>query len=280
MKRLVVLPLVVLCASAAFADIADVSPYAQKKGPELGTDAWGQAIRSWSQADSQTYTKTGAVYTYDKHFLTGPWTTISFFQVRNADTGSLVKTSSVSGISGFRDGTGRCHLGTGYFVICTGGPGPVVSFAYTAGGTPASSPTATLFSCGRGVAWNGTYYYGTTGSWSSPIGEYSTSGSLIRSFTTGVENALYGIAAHVNYPSYVYCFSGASGNIVTQHYTSNGSRVRSFSVGGQYGGIDAGWSNGYLYCSAQNNYCYVYDGELGMSNVVPSSVGKIKTFFR
>jgi hypothetical protein len=281
MKGLTFLVMVLLAAGAAFANVADTAPgtLAVADLPSGGTDSWGQLIRSWSQTDAQTYTKTGASYTYDRYYMTGPWQQISFFQVRN-DAGSLVRTSSVSGISGYRDGTGRCHLGNGYFVICTGGPGPAVYFTYSAGGNPGSSPAGTLFTCGRGIAWNGTYYYATTGSWSSPIGEYTTSGSLVRSFTTGVESSLYGIAAHPGMSSYVYCFSGASGNIVTQHYISSGSRVRSFSVAGQYGGIDAGWSDGYLYCSAQNNYCYVHDGELVIPSVAPKSLGTVKAVFR
>jgi hypothetical protein len=282
MKGLTFLVMVLLGAGAAFASVADTAPGAPAVAdmPSGGTDTWGLLVRSWSTADSQTYTKTGAACTNDNYYITGPWTTISFFGVYNAQTGSLVRTSSVSGISGYRDGTGRCHLGTGYFVICTGGPGPAVYFTYSAGGNPGSSSAGNLFTCGRGIGWNGTYYYATTGSWSTPIGEYTTTGSLVRSFTTGVESALYGIAAHPSFASYIYCFSGASGNIVTQHYTSSGSRVRSFSAGGQYGGIDAGWSDGYLYCGAQNNYCYVYDGELRGESVMPKSLGTIKAVFR
>lgn len=282
MNKYVLVTLAVLCAAAAFGTGVDRAPGAGAAvtAPEAGTDAWGQLIRSWA-VTSPTGVKTGSAYTNDNYWITGAWTSFTAFGVYSS-TGSLVRTVSASGVSGMRDGTFKCHLGTGYFVICTGGPGPAVYFRYTTGGNPGSTPAGNLgFNCGRGIAWNGTYYYATTGSWSTPVGYYTTTGSLVGTLPVGSGVPLYGIAMNPSVPTKLITWDQRSGSPITE-FTTAGSQVRSFTtVSSSAGGIDPGWSDGYLYgCSQTPNSCLVYDGELRATGVTPKSLGKIKAVYR
>jgi len=199
---------------------------------------------------------------------------------------------SVSFSTNAVDGTGRNHLSPGnnspgFCVVTTGAPGPAVAVYYSPSGPTSFSLSAgppVISSVGRGIAWNGTYYYATTGSWGSAIGIYS--GSLVGT-VTGIDqttlNGLYGIAMHVNYPTRLITWDQSSGNPVkpwTLTTWNTASLARSFTTPGMAGGIDAAWSNGYLVLGCQNGYAYVYDGELGMTTVTPESVGKIKALYR
>jgi hypothetical protein len=250
--------------------------------PKVETDAWGQLIRSFAVLPSSGYNSTGAVCTYDNYFLTGMWTTFNAFYVYGP-TGSFVRSVTATMPSGgFRDGTGRCHAGTGYFVAGGSGPGPYGLFTYAAGGNPGSASTGTVLSGGRGVAWDGTYYYATTGTWSTPVGRYTTTGSMLGTIPYGSGVPIYGLAAHVYYPSYIYAYTQESGNPCKQVLMASGSVVRSYTTGGMAGGLDVGWSNGYLHNVGQDptRFCWVYDGELGMTNVAPKSLGAIKAVYR
>ncbi len=282
MKKCVFITAAVLCSVAAFGAGVDRAPGTSAVAPPPGdpNPAWGSLIRSWS-VSQPSGVKTGSAYTNDNYWITGAWTSFNAFGVYSS-TGSLVRTVSASGVSGMRDGTFRCHLGSGYFVICTGGPGPAVYFTYTAGGTPGSSPAGNLgFNCGRGIAWNGTYYWATTGTWSTPIGYFTTTGSMVGTISTGSGLPVYGIAMTPSFPDRLITWDQNSGSPIKQ-WTTTGSQVRSFNTASSTcGGIDVGWSDGYLYgCSQTPNTCMVYDGELAGNSVTPESLGKIKTVFR
>ncbi len=287
MKGLVFLGVTLLCVGAAFADVTDSAPGAPAgpavvDTPEVGTDAWGQLIRSFAILPSSGTNSTGAVVTNDGYFITGMWTSFSTFYVYTT-AGSFVRSVSASSPSGgFRDGTGRCHLGSGYFVAGGSGPGMYGYFKYSAGGNPASSASGNLMSAGRGVAWDGTYYVAISGSWSTPLARYTTTGSQVGTLPIGSGVAMYGIAAHPSVPSYIYCATHLSGNPLRQYIATTGSIVRSFALAGMAGGVDAGWSDGYLYCVGQNptRYCWVRDGEISGSSVAPESLGKVKAVFR
>ena len=279
MKRLALL-LLVVGVSVSLAATADVAPGAGCDAPYVPSDAWGQLIRSWSITQPSSGVKTGAACTNDNFWMTGAWSGFNAFGVYST-SGSFVRTVSASGISGFRDGTFRNHLGTGYFVIASGGPGAAVYFAYTAGGNPGSSVAGNLgFSCGRGIGWNGTYYYATTGSWSTPIGYYSTTGSLVGTLSAGTGLPVYGIGCAPGNPGYFWTWDQGSGSPIKQ-WTTAGSQVRSFTTSSSSaGGVDIGWSDGYLYCTSQTPAtCFVYDGEV-LSSVAPESLGTIKAIYR
>jgi hypothetical protein len=283
MNKYVLVMLAVLCAAAAFGAVADTAPSAGTgvTAPEMGTDSWGQMIRSWTQPYSGAY-NTCAVWTYDNYLITAQWNSFNRFLVYNT-SGSLVRSVSASGASGARDGCGKNHLGSGYFFVATGGPGPGVYFTYTAGGNPGTSPSGTLFSSiGRGIGWDGTYYYCTTASWSSPLGVYNTSGSMIRTvpLPSTVTAGLYGNAGGKPGKGTIVTWDQAGGYPVRESNATTGSQVRSFTMAAQAGGIDQAWSAGYLYLSGQNGNGYIYDGEMGFTNVAPSSLGKIKGLYR
>lgn len=284
MSKYVLFAVAVLCAGAAFASVTDTAPgsSAVVNGPELGTDAWGQLIRSFSILPTSGTNSTGAVVTSDGYFITGIWSSFNMFYVYTT-AGSFVRSVSASSPSGgFRDGTGRCHLGSGYFVAGGSGPGLYGYYRYTAGGNPASSASGNLMSAGRGVGWDGTYYVATSGTWSTPIARYTTTGSMVGTLPVGSGVAMYGIAAHPSSPSYLYCATQVTGNPFRQYIATTGSMVRSFTLGGMAGGCDAGWSDGYLYTVGQDptRFCWVHDGEISGSSVAPESLGTIKAVFR
>lgn len=291
MKKVVVLLL--LGAVAAFAAVADVSPYAGK--PATGNyDAWGGLVRSWSITVPSSGVKAGAANIAPhttlgyKMFITGAWSGFTAFGVYDATTGTALGSVTTSGISGMRDGSGKCHLGNGYFVLASGGPGPAYPVTIT---ETTSAPyvnlaigsTPVISSVGRGIAWGGTYYYATTGTWSSPVGIYTSTGSQVGTWTlsSSILSGLYGIASRVPNDGYLYTFDQATGSPVRQS-NSSGSIVRSFTTASSSaGGLDTGWSDGYLYCCSQTpNSCFVYDGELGFTNIAPASIGKIKSLYR
>lgn len=283
MKRLVVLGVALLCAGAAFAGYTDSAPGAPAvvDTPEVGTDAWGQLIRSFAILPSSGTTSTGAIVTHDGYFITGRWTSFNMHYVYTT-AGSFVRSIAASSPSGGnRDGTGRCHLGTGYVVMGGGGPGMYGYFAYSAGGNPAASASGNLMSAGRGVAWDGTYYVAISGGWSSPLARYTTTGSMVGTIPVGSGVAMYGLTAHPSFASYIYCGTHLSGYPLRQYIATTGSVVRSFSIGGQSGGNDAGWSDGYIYCTSQTpRTCFVRDGELKPESIAPKSLGTIKAVFR
>jgi hypothetical protein len=282
MKGLVFLGVTLLSVGAAFAGYTDAAPGAPPvvDTPEVGTDAWGQLIRSFTILPASGTNSCCAVATNDGYFITGMWNSFSAFYVYTT-TGSFVRSVSASSPSGGnRDGTFRCHLGTGYFVCGGGGPGMYGYFKYTAGGNPASSASGNLMSAGRGVAWDGTYYVAISGSWSSPLARYTTTGSQVGTLPIGSGVAMYGIAAHPAKPNNLYCSTHLSGYPLREYIATTGSMVRSFSVGGQAGGTDAGWNDGYLYCVSQSpRSCFVRDGELGSPGVAPKSLGTIRAVF-
>jgi hypothetical protein len=270
----------------------DTSPWAGKGPVNNGPDAWGSLIRSFSLSQPSGV-KAGAANIAPhsngiKAFVTGAWTSFTGFGVYNADTGALLGTVSAS-TTGFRDGTGKCHLGNGYFVMNTGGPGPARSVALTETGSAPyfnmviNASTPVIASCGRGISWGGTYYYATTGSWSTPVGIYTSAGSQVGTWvlSSTILSGLYGIASTVSNNGYLYTYDQASGSPIRQS-NSSGSIVRSFNTpSSSAGGLDGGWSDGYLYaCSQTPNTTYVYDGELAASGIAPESLGKIKSLYR
>jgi hypothetical protein len=283
MKGLVFLGVTLLSVGAAFAGYTDAAPGAPPvvDAPEIGTDTWGQLIRSFSILPSSGTNSCLAVVTHDGYFITGRWTSFNMFYVYTT-AGSFVRSVSASSPSGGnRDGTYRCHLGTGYFVCGGGGPGMYGYFRYTAGGNPASSASGNLMSAGRGVAWDGTYYVAISGSWSSPLARYTTTGSMVGTIPVGSGVPMYGLTAHPSFSQYIYCGTHLSGYPLRQYIATTGSVVRSFSIGGQAGGNDAGWNDGYIYCASQSpRTCFVRDGELSGSSVLPKSLGTIKAVFR
>jgi hypothetical protein len=294
MKKYVVLALALCAAGAVLAATADVAPnpgIAAVPGPSGYNPAFGTLIRSWimSNSGSGTYTATGVADAFDNYLIIGAWSGWTSF-VTYTTTGSLVKTTGVStATGGYRDGSGTNHLGTNYIVTIQNTAGPYY-YSYTAGGTPGGTGTS-LFTgpLGRGIAWDGTYYYATIGQWSSPIGKYTSTGSLVTSFTGPYSGGLYGICSYTG-AAYIYAIN-QSPHYVYQLDKSTGSVLQSFATAGTSsipeGGGDMGpeAGNGYLYVALQNGATaspmYVYDsGELIGNAVAPASLGKIKTLYR
>jgi hypothetical protein len=285
MKKYVLLGIAVLCAAAAFAVDADVSPGAAV-GPTPSPGfypAWGSLVRSFTiTGGGSTYTEAGIAATYDGYICCGPWQSWTAFTVYTT-TGSFVRTVPISTpANGYRDGTGKNHLGTGYIVISQLAP---YSYPYTAGGTPGGSGTV-LFSgpAGRGIGWDGTYYYVTTGSYGTAIGVYTTTGSQVRTFTGSWAANLYGVAGFVPANGYVYVATQSPHSIAEVDATT-GSIIRSFSSSSSTeGGLDFGYTDGYFYLVDQGstgNQGIVRVFDSGLSNAVePSSLGKLKAIYR
>jgi len=295
MKKYVVLAFALCVAGAVMAATADVSPAAGTvPGPTGYNPAFGTLIRTWIMSDggsSSTYAPTGVADTFDNYLVVGAWSTWARFVVYTT-TGSLVKTVGVSTTSGgYRDGTGMCHLGNNYIVTLQNTAGPYY-YSYTAGGTPSGTGTS-LFSGpqGRGIAWDGVYYYATIGQWSSAIGIYTSTGSLVSSITGPYSGGLYGIAA---YPGSAYIYAvGQTGHDVSQVNKTTGSVIQSFAAGGSSaapeGGGDMGCEGtpaGYIYYIIQlastTSQMHIHDTGETFANpaVMPSSLGKIKTLYR
>jgi len=282
MKKYVVLGIAVLCAGAALAATADVSPSAVGATPPgFYNPAWGSLVRSYTATGGGTGTYTGVACTSDGYVIHGTWSGWSAFTVYTT-TGSFVRSVAVSTTTnGYRDGTGKNHLGSSYIVTMQLTP---YSYPYTAGGTPGGSGTV-LFSgpAGRGIGWDGTYYYATTGSFGTPIGVYTSTGSQVRTFTGSWAANLYGVAAFVPANGYVYV-ANQSPHYVAEVDSTSGSIIRSFTEPcTSEGGIDFGWSDGYIYLvnqtAANSGTIYVYDSAL--SNAVqPASLGKLKAIYR
>jgi len=283
MRALVLLSALALAATA-FATTADRDPTCvDPKGPEepLFNPAWGQLIRSW--ATTGTNQQNLAACTRDGYFISGKWTSFSGFYVYRT-TGTFVRSVTASGVSGTRDGTGKCHLGSGYFASIDYGSG-MAFWPYTAGGTPGSSPSTRWSQYnGRGVSWDGGYYYITNGSWSDPIVKVNTSGSIVGTITGSPWGiSPYGHATPAqsggNVP-YLYV-TNQSNSRVEERSLSTGALTRSFSVSATTGGMDVGYGDGYIYYVQQTtmNTVYVYDGDL-LTTVAPTSLGKIKTLYR
>lgn len=291
MGKYVFVAIAILCASAVWASEMDLAPGVPPNNPATAatptfeTDAWGSLLRSFS---AQPAYLGGVAVHPDGYLSTAHWgSTFNTFYVYTT-TGSFVR--SVSGLSGtssgFRDASGRCHLGTGYFAAAqlTGG---VRAWPYSSGGNPGTSSTS-IFSTaqGRSVSYDGTYYYATQGNYSTPIGIYTTSGSLVGTIP-GSNSAPW-------YPKYgnAMRFTQRDGYIISltynygvrEGYITTGSIRRSFSTSTSFAaGADFGWgSNKELYVGDQaaTGRVLVFEAGGGETSIAPSSLGKIKTLYR
>jgi hypothetical protein len=291
MKKLALLTIAVLAASAVFAAQMDLAPGVPPKdpvsiaSPTYSTDAWGQLLRSFQV--QPTYIGGVAVHP-DGYISVAHWgSSFTAFYVYTT-TGSLVR--SVSGLSGtsngFRDASGWCHLGTGYFVAAQESGG-VRAWPYSTGGNPGTSSTSVIGGAnGRGVSYDGTYYYATQGGYSSAIGIYTTSGSLV--------GTIPGSGAAPWYPKYGSAcrFNQRDGYLVSLTYNygvrdgniSTGSIRRSFATATDFAaGADFGWdSDKELYIGDQGtpSEVYVYEAGGGGVSVEPVALGKIKSLYR
>lgn len=288
MKGLVFLGVTLLCASAVMAAEVDLVPGdSNVVSNPLDSPDFGELIRSF--AAQPAFAGGGAVHP-DGYITLGHWGSLFRTFYVYTTTGSLVR--SISGLSGtsngFRDASGRCHLGTGYFVSAQE-RGGIVRWTYTSGGTPGSVGTPLFTTArGRGVSYDGTYYYATQGGYGTGIGIYTTAGSLIRTIpgssgTSGPWYRKYGSAMR---------FTQRDGYLVTTIYnygiregsTTTGSIRRSFSTGTSFAaGADYGWNSNkelYIVDQATATTVKVFNAPGGATAVAPSSLGKIKILYR
>lgn len=291
MGKYVFVTIAVLCAGAVMASEMDLAPgvpptnHATAPAPVYGTDAWGQLIRSFQV--NPTYIGGVAVHP-DGYLSVAHWgSSFTAFYVYTT-AGSFVR--SVSGLSGtgngFRDASGRCHLGSGYFASAQESGG-VRAWPYSNGGNPGTSSTSVFTAArGRSLSYDGTYYYATQGSYSTPIGIYTSSGSLV--------GTIPGSASSPWYPKYgnAMRFSQHDGYIcsatysfgIREGYITTGSIRRSFSTATSFcAGVDYGWNSDkdlYVGDQASPSKVLVYDAPGGGTSVSPSSLGKIKTLYR
>jgi hypothetical protein len=284
MKKLALM-LVVFVASSVFAaePLVDSDPGAIPCNIATPLDynpAWGSTIRSFTIG--QTYPG-GIVSTNDGYVITGHWgTSFTAFWVYT-ETGSLVRT--VSGLSGatggFRGGSFRNHLGTGYFVTAqyTGG---CRAWPYTAGGNPGTTSTPLgIPAAGRGIGWDGTYYYATVGTYSTPIGIYTSTGSQVGTVPGSVHTM--GIYDNgVKEPGNGYLYVSTQGPYVMREVSlSSGATTRSFSESGFNAGCDFDYDSDAIWSTLQASpgRVFLYDGP-GFTGVEPNSLGKIKSLYR
>jgi len=283
MRKLVLLVAVLAVAAVAYGSTADYDPACVNTGrdrePVGYNPAWGSLIRSF--ATTGVNQQNCSVATHDGYFISGKWTSFTAFYVYTT-AGSFVRSVSASGTSGTRDGSSANHLGSGYFATVNYGSGGLCLWKYGNGGNPASSPTTSWSSIsGRGVGYDGTYYYATAGSWTAPIGIYNTSGSRVGTVPSspwGISPYGHGTPRQGN--GFIYV-TNQTGRRIHQYTLSSGSLVRSFSVTATTGGLDIGWADGYIYYVNQTtmNRVWVYDGEI-YTTVAPTSLGTIKSLYR
>jgi hypothetical protein len=290
MKRCVLLVAALGAAGAAMAAAPDLSPAAGVAVPVPASynPAFGTLIRSFVMPYGgalSSYPVTGVAATYDHYLCIGPWGNWAHFVVYTT-TGSLVRTVAVTTPSGgYRDGSGTCHLGDNYIVTLQNTAGPYY-YSYAAGGTPGGTGTS-LFTgpTGRGIAWDGSYYFATLGDWGSAIGKYTSAGSLVGSVTGPYAASLYGLGAH---PDSGYLYAVSYLHYVARVDKSTGSVLQSFNTNTTFteGGADMGPEGNalYLYWCTQNgvntSVMYVSDSGEVLTTVAPTSLGKIKTLYR
>ena len=199
------------------------------------------------------------------------------------ETGSLVRT--VSGLSGntggFRGGSGRNHLGNGYIVSAqfTGG---CRRWTYSAGGNPGTSGVALgIPAAGRGISWNGTYYYATVGNYGTPIGIYTSTGSQVGTVPGTVHTlGVYDNATKAG-NGYLYISTQTGGYRMNEVSLATGSITRSFTESAFNAGCDFDFNSNTLWSTAQTTpgVVLLYDGPT-FSAVAPTSFGNIKALYR
>ncbi|MGD8719194.1 MAG: hypothetical protein PVH29_10285 [Candidatus Zixiibacteriota bacterium] len=283
MKKLALI-MAVFVASAAFAaePLVDRDPNVIPSNAATPLDynpAWGSTIRSFSCVAYPG----GIANTYDGYVITGHWGTSFTAWYVYTETGSLVRTvSGLSGNSGgFRGGSAHNHLGTGYIVSAqyTGGCN---SWTYAAGGNPGTTGTALgIPAAGRGISWDGTYYYATTGTYSTPIGIYTSTGSQVGTVPGTVHTlGIYDNATHYPGNGYMYV-STQSPNVMREVDLTTGNTTRSFAETGFNAGCDLDWDADAIWSTLQASpgYVFLYDGP-GHTGVQPSSLGNIKALYR
>jgi|GEM_PF-1622876 hypothetical protein len=285
MKRVLLVWAASAFAAVTFGSTVDRGPgcpaATTKQGPTPYNPVWGECLRFWPMWEALWSNM--AACTNDGYFLTGQYGSFDRFYVYTT-MGSYVRSVRASGVLGTCDGTGKTHLGSGYFASITPADTGVSFWRYSAGGYPGSVPTISWPHLrGRGISWDGKYYY--VSNFNTPIFKVNSSGSVVGTVPGSPwDCALYGHATPVrpggNAPYiYVTCHKN---EWLAEHSLRTGVRVRSFSVYKCSGGLDIGWDDGYLYYVQQTTPCrwaIVYDGDFPTS-VKPTSLGKVKAVFR
>ena len=283
MKKLVCAGVAVLCASVAFGAVTDKAPGVPEAttvpGAFSNDTGFGTLISSFG---TKPVMAGGIAGFADNYVVVGDWTATRFrtYGWRVYTTaGSYVRSVAVTTTTnGCRGGSAKCHLGSGYFVDIqhTGG---TYLYTYKTGGNPGGTGTPLKVPAyGRGIAWDGTYYYATIGEYNTPIGVYNSSGSQIRTVPGTVH--IMGIYDYSVRGGYLYVGTQSGGYITREVNLSNGSTIRSFITPNWTAGIDDGPNDGNLWCYYQRPYeVRVYYGPKHTA-VAPTSLGKIKTLYR
>lgn len=284
MKVLVVLSVMLLCVGAVFAaaPLVDRAPGAIPYNVATPGDynpAWGQTIRSFTCVAYPG----GVANTNDGYVITGHWGTLFTAWYVYTETGSLVRT--VSGLTGntggFRGGSAANHLGTGYIVSAqfTGG---CRRWTYAAGGNVGNSGVALgIPAAGRGISWNGTYYYATVGTYGTPIGIYTSTGSQVGTVPGTVHTlGVYDNATKAG-NDYLYISTQTGGYRMNEVSLATGSITRSFTESAFNAGADFDWNTDkQLWSTAQTTPGVVLLYDVGFVSVAPASLGNIKALYR
>jgi len=284
MKTVVLIVSVLAMVTTAFGAVTDKTPFPASTPPLTPSPAFGDLIRSFSLGSGPTYPG-GVAGMYDGYVITGHWGTSFTAWYVYTTTGSFVRSVPISGMSvGFRGGSGANHLGTGYFAGAFLSSG-IRAYTYTAGGTPGTTYTQVLTApTGRGVAYDGTYYYATNGSYGAPIGRYTTAGSMVNTIAlpSTLQSNMYDYATPAPGNGYIYVTNQSPNSIVECNITS-GAQTRSISVPATFpAGCDIRMADGYLYTTIQLSagLVNVYDCGVVGSGVAPASLGTIKSLYR
>ena len=279
MKGLVFLGMTVMCASAAFATAnTDALPGANDPAvapPGSYNPGFGSIIRSWNMGTMYT----GISVHNDGYLTTGAWSPTLFKTfVVYTTTGSLVRTVPVTTQPrGYRGGSGKCHLGTGYFVTAQETSG-CYRYTYKAGGNPGGTGTSIGMGRGRGISWDGTYYYATTGTYGTPFGKYTTTGSQV-GVVPGTSHTLGNYDFSTPGNGYLYVGTQTGGYRLIEVSLATGSLIRTATAMSWPSGVDDAWSLSQVFVTHNvNNYCVVYDRS--ETAVAPVSLGKIKSLYR
>ncbi len=285
MKMLVIVSVALLCVGAAFAaEDVDRAPGAGSAfvGRGGGNDAWGDLISSFSMPENSHGYLSGVASSHDGYIWSSNWSQsyCHDWYVYTLD-GTFVRSVPITTTSGgIRDGEGHNHLGSGYFVTAQYSGGCLM-YPYSDGGNPGGTGSSfSLPAAGRGIGWDGTYYYATTGTYSTPIGIYDTTGSQVGTVPGSIH--LAGLYGHAAAAGYLYAATQTPGNYMREVDLTTGSYTRSFSITA-LGGVERGWGShaSYLHYVTQTSpsVCYTYDAEID-TGVAPMSLGKIKTLYR
>lgn len=229
-------------------------------GSVISSFPWGANVRAIYRDDSYVY---GVVF---------PNNLVTY-----TTTGSVVKSVTLSGLVNPADAD-HSTLGAGYIDVIDG---PLMKTYNISTGSLVRS--VAVSASGYAYAPGGAYVYYLNMGY---VGVYTTSGSLVTSFSTPYASGSLAAATDFNNYSGNYVLVGTTSNAATLVYTASGSLLTSFTVPtgvrGTVCGKGAPASYRTTYWVNNGSATYMYQIDLGNTaiGVAPVPFGYIKALLR